>query len=120
MTIVDSRRVRYLFFLLLFIVGAQILELFAFAALSASAPSERQSAMPFDMTTFTSAAFVVFAPSVGPFLVFAMAGLFVFRQFYWALWCLALCASAYALLILVGLLGEYGMARAAVEAAQRG
>src|SRR5262245_54536619 len=73
-----------------------------------------------DVAPFTTSLFWGFASSVGPFLAFALAGLFMFRRYHWALWCLVFLASAYTLLMLLGLLVEYGMAREAVEAAARG
>ena len=116
----DSRRVRYLFVLILLIVCAQVIELFALARLASAAPAAARSTVSADVTELVNGAVLLIATCIGPFIVFALAGIFVFRHFYWALWCLVLCASAYAALMILGLLTEYGMARAAVEAAHRG
>jgi hypothetical protein len=117
---VESRRVRYLFLLVLTVLCAQVVEIFAFSGLSVSGLPEALSKARFDVAAVTNSIFWIFASSVGPFMVFPLAGMFVFREYSWSLWCLVLGASAYAALILLGLLGEYGMAHAAVEAAQRG
>jgi hypothetical protein len=109
-----------LFFLVLLIVCAQAIELFALARLANAAPAGTRSTVSADLTELVGGAVLLIATCIGPFLVFALAGLFVFRHFYWALWCLVLCASAYAALMILGLLTEYGMARAAADAAQRG
>jgi len=101
---VDSWRIRYLFLLGLIVACADLCEQFATAALAGA-----QLAVPWDIRL------IYILSSVGPFLVFAVIGTVAFRRFNLSLWWLTICATAYALLTVLGLLMEYGMARAVVE-----
>jgi hypothetical protein len=109
-----------LFFLVLLIACTQAVQIVAFFSLATSISPEQRSKTTLDGAAFAFAACWSFLPCIGPFLVFAYAGLLGFRHFYWALWCLVVAATAYAFVILIGLLGEYGMAHAAIAAAKRG
>jgi hypothetical protein len=102
--------------LVLIVLCAQILELYALLALSDSAPAANES---LDAGQFVSTALSIFGPVLGPFIGFAITGL-AFRHFYAALWCLVLLATAYALLVLLGIAVEVGMAQEAIAAAERG
>jgi hypothetical protein len=112
--------VRYLFFLVLLVVCAQAVELFALIELGDHSPADRRVT---EQPTFDEIVVgIVFAlgPCIGPPIVFAFAGLVFFRFFSWGLWSLAVCASIYALFILWGLLVEYAMARDAIATAAQG
>jgi hypothetical protein len=117
---VNSRRVRFLLFLCLCVFLAQSFEIVALFGLSAAAPANYQANFGFDFSTLVSSGFWIFSSSVGPCFVFAFAGLFLFNHSNCGLWCWTLCASSYAVLILLGLLCEYGMTYQAAEAAARG
>ena len=113
----DSRRVRYLFFLIMLVVAAQTVVCYALAERSIPDPREGRQA---DLATLPIAALVIFGPIIGPFVLFAFAGLFIFRQMSFALWGLVIAASGYAVFILCVLLCEYDMGLAAIKAAERG
>jgi hypothetical protein len=117
---VDSRRVRFVFFLIPLIVCAQFVEVFALISLGDSMPAKPSQPEPFEIARFAEGMVFTFAPLIGPPIVFALMSLLTFRPYYWGLWCLTFFASMYALFILMGLLVEYGMAREATAAAARG
>jgi hypothetical protein len=108
--------VRFLTFLVIAIVGAQFIELFAVCSLADTAPWPfGQKKLGDWLILYVSC----LAPVVGPNLVLILFGLGL-RSNYWTLWCVTLCAGIYAAFVGLGLLAEYGMAKAAAEAAARG
>jgi hypothetical protein len=111
----DSRRVRYLFFLVVLILGAQSLNYHAIR----NAHTNSRHAKEGDRAAISTRAMILLTLA-GPFVLFALAGLFVFRRSSVALWGLVATASTHALLVLAALLCEYSIALAAIRAAERG
>ena len=105
----DTWRVRYLVLLGLIVACADLCEQIATAALAG---------IPFDVP-WGNRLFCL-GSSAGPFFAFAAMSMIAVRRFNVSLWWLTLCATAYALLTVFGLLVEYGMSREAVDAAARG
>ena len=105
----NSWRVRYLLFLAILVFGVTIWETRATSTLA-----NGKFALPLEW------AIPCLASCIGPFIAFGLVVSCIFRSFPWTLWILILCATAYALLVLAGLLGEHSMAQAAIEAESRG
>ena len=101
-----SRRVTYLFILLLVVGSLTVYHSIAIARLGEG--------------KFADSSLLLFVSCVGPLMAIAIAGQTAFRQLYWSLWFLTAYASAYSGLIILGLITEQSMAQAVVEAEARG